>query len=75
MPKHEQRSHLGIGLGAGVYPLFHIGPMVDKLEEAACLTNTASLLANPTLPGALFSLKVLLLLSVTPNGTNATHDN
>ena len=79
MPKHKQRPHLGIDLGAGVYPLLCTSSMVDKLEEATYPTNAATptppLLANPTLPGVLFSFKVLLPLPIILDGTNATPDN
>ena len=74
MPKHEQKSHLGIDLGARVNPLPCISMTVDKLEEAACFAKVAppSLLANPALPGVLFPVKVLLPLPITLDSTSTT---
>ena len=53
--------------------------MVDKLEEAACSTDVATstplLLAYPTLPSVLFTLKVPLPLLITLDSTNAIPEN
>ena len=78
MPKHEQRLYLGIDHGVKVYRLLGIGPMVDKLEDAALPTNVATppplLLENPTFPTVLFSLRVWLPPPTTLDATNATPD-
>ena len=79
MPKHEQRSHLGIDLGAKIYPLLYIGPMAYNLEDTTWLayaaTPTPLLLDTPILPYVLFSIRVLLSLPIALEGTNATPDN
>ena len=72
MPKHQQRLHLGINLGAEVYLLLCIGPIVDKLEDATGPANVATPtqlpLDNPTLPNILISLGMLLPPPITLNG-------
>ena len=79
MLKHEQRSHLGINLGAVAYLLLCIGQVLGKLEDAAWLayaaTPTPLLLGTLILPSVPFSIRVLLPLPKVLEGTNTTPYN